>query len=463
MARVVIAGGGVTGLAASLFLARRGHEVVLLERDVDAPTGEPEADFEAWRRPGVPQARQPHVFHGLSRRILRAEAPELLSILIDAGTAIPVAPRTLDAPEPGDEDLVTTGLRRITFEAALRTLVARERSVTIVTGVAVEGLLTARSNGAVPHVIGVRTDRNAIDGDLVVDATGRRSALAAWLAEIDAHAPHDDAQDLRFAYHTRWYRVAAPAEPRWPPMQDLGFGSALAFPADRNMLALVFILAIADPLRRQVRDPAVFDRITQQIDIHRHYLGAGAEPVTDVQLMARLENRSRRLVIDDRPIVSGLVAIGDAALYTNPTLGRGVSLALAHSQHLADSVEHATKDPIQFASDFDAWTQQNLIPWFATQVAADGSRLAKIEAALHGTTPPTDPMDRVMNATQALAGTDPHVARALGRVMMLIAPPQSIGEDPDVQQRVREFLEANPDLEPPSPALTRERFAALVA
>jgi 2-polyprenyl-6-methoxyphenol hydroxylase-like FAD-dependent oxidoreductase len=37
--RVVVAGGGVAGLAASLAIARAGHEAVVLERDVVDPDG----------------------------------------------------------------------------------------------------------------------------------------------------------------------------------------------------------------------------------------------------------------------------------------------------------------------------------------------------------------------------------------------------------------------------------------
>lgn len=103
---------------------------------------------------------------------------------------------------------MATGLRRVVFEAARRRAVDYEPGVRVVGGAAVKGLLAdgERVPGA-PHVIGVRTDRDTIEADLVVDATGRRSPLPAWLAELDGQPPVDDAQDLRFAYHTRWYRA----------------------------------------------------------------------------------------------------------------------------------------------------------------------------------------------------------------------------------------------------------------
>ena len=48
MTDVVVAGGGFAGLAAALFMARRGHLVTIVERD-GPPTGSnPEDDAQSW-------------------------------------------------------------------------------------------------------------------------------------------------------------------------------------------------------------------------------------------------------------------------------------------------------------------------------------------------------------------------------------------------------------------------------
>jgi flavin-dependent dehydrogenase len=44
--------------------------------------------------------------------------------------------------------------------------------------------------------------------------------------------------------------------------------------------------------------------------------------------MSGIVDRSRRLVVNDMPVVTGLVAVGDSACCTNPSLGRGITMGL---------------------------------------------------------------------------------------------------------------------------------------
>ena len=67
MARIVVLGAGVCGLAAGLMLRRDGHEVTVLERDA-APTPDSIEDaWEHWERTGVAQFRQAHYMQRLGR------------------------------------------------------------------------------------------------------------------------------------------------------------------------------------------------------------------------------------------------------------------------------------------------------------------------------------------------------------------------------------------------------------
>lgn len=82
--RFVVAGGGVAGLAASLAVARAGHDAVVLERDPVQPGGAPESAFDLERR-GIPHYLQPHSFLPRGRRLLADWAPDVLDALVDAG------------------------------------------------------------------------------------------------------------------------------------------------------------------------------------------------------------------------------------------------------------------------------------------------------------------------------------------------------------------------------------------
>ena len=100
MARIVMLGGGVCGLAGGLMLARDGHEVTVLERDA-APV--PESVDEAWQewsRDGVMQFRMAHFLQPARSRRAEEELPEVLEALVSAGADAPGPART-DAPQPG--------------------------------------------------------------------------------------------------------------------------------------------------------------------------------------------------------------------------------------------------------------------------------------------------------------------------------------------------------------------------
>jgi 2-polyprenyl-6-methoxyphenol hydroxylase-like FAD-dependent oxidoreductase len=170
--RCVVAGGGVAGLAASLALARAGHEVVVLERDRVHPGGPPCGAFDVERR-GIPHYFQPHAFLPRGRRLLSDWAPDVLDALMDAG-ADPqdLALKLGGPPKPGDEDLVYLWVRRPVIEWALRRAAAAEPAVEIRAGVRASGLLTSQ-NGA-PRAVGVAVDDgDPVRGDIVVDALGR--------------------------------------------------------------------------------------------------------------------------------------------------------------------------------------------------------------------------------------------------------------------------------------------------
>ena len=446
---VVVIGGGPGGLATALFSARRGFEVVLVERDCDPRDESADGDFEGWRRPGVPQARQSHVFLGLGSRVLAQEAPDVMDALLSRGVLqVPVAFRGLG--ELKDSEAVNLLSRRLVFEGVLRRAVLREPGVDVLADDAVTGLTA--SSARPPVVTGVTTEQGrTIGAALVVDATGRRSPVPTWMAELGAAEPPTSVQQLGIQYLTRFYRLRTGAEyPSTvvPLRDDLGYMIALAFAADNATFSLTLVCLVNDPLRRALAEPRVFERVLGAVPLTRPWLDVG-DPISPVHPMARIENRWRRLVDRHGPIAGDFILVGDSSMHTNPTFGRGVSLALTQAQHAADTLD-AHDDALQYVADHEHWTDQNLGEWFATQVQGDQATVERFQATIQRSPlpPPSPGWAELFVRMRALAPRDEDVAQALARVWNLLSTPTEVMADTNIVQRVEGQWSSNSPIVP---------------
>jgi 2-polyprenyl-6-methoxyphenol hydroxylase-like FAD-dependent oxidoreductase len=189
---VIIVGAGPTGLTAGAALARRGHRVLTIDRDPG-----PAADG-SWRRRGVMQFGHPHGFRPQVRDLLLAEWPEAWRTWVDLG-AVPIE---LTLPGVAAAS-IGVGSRRSTYERALRRAAADVDGLAVAVG-HVDGLI--ERHGAVD---GVTVDGTPVEGDLVIDASGRISRLSSP-GVADAT---DLGGDTGMAYVTRTYRRHRGASP----------------------------------------------------------------------------------------------------------------------------------------------------------------------------------------------------------------------------------------------------------
>ena len=214
MAKIVVVGGGICGLGSAMMAARRGHEVTVLERNPEEPPETIEKAWDAWDRSGVAQFRMGHWFMARWLNIVKEELPDLIPQL-DAVARCVSTSRSTRCPRPSptarrreDDDQfdVVTG-RRPVFEWVVARAAAKEPNVEIRRGVSVTELLTGTSVvDGVPHVRGVRTEAGEqIDADLVIDAGGRRSALATWLEAVGARPFFEESEDSGFRYYGRYF------------------------------------------------------------------------------------------------------------------------------------------------------------------------------------------------------------------------------------------------------------------
>ncbi|MEW2495142.1 FAD-dependent oxidoreductase [Streptomyces nodosus] len=455
MARVAVIGGGIGGLGTALMLGRRGHRVTLFEQDARGAGEDLDRDFFHWDRPRVPQSVQPHSLLAPVRTVLRAEAPDVYTDLLARGAREYHEFDWFDEHPPhraGDEDLVTLRTRRIVLEAALTAAVRREPTVEVRRGCRVRAL-TFRE-GRPPRVTGVQVGSETHQADLVVDASGRRSPVPAWLNAAGCRPPVVDSHRIGIAYVCRWYRLRADG-PRDPGRVKTGsaapFALAGVFPSDNGIFAVSLVLSTGDPTRGALTDPAVFEAVARRFPATAAWLGLAPEPRSAVLAMAGLDNRWTALADDDGPLVTGLVNAGDSLIHTNPTFGHGAALCLLAAQHLAGQVDQIAADPM----GYHMWTTKALRPWFDAQVKADradGQRLA--EGA--------PPADRRAAVRAACAFDDPVVMRARAQVRHLLRSAEEAYGTDEVDQHITAWLAAHPDFTPKHDGPTRDQWEAVI-
>ena len=284
--KFVVAGGGVAGLAASLAVARAGHEAVVLERDLVHFDGSPLGAFDVERR-GIPHYFQPHAFLPRGRRLLSDWAPDVLQALLDAGADPQDVALKLQGPrQPGDEELVYLWVRRPVIEWALRRAAAADPAIEIRAGVQVAGLMTSEDGAS--RAVGVAVDGgDPVRGDLVVDALGRYRCPSGWPRA--ASEPTDSGA----IYYCRYFELADGVEhldaPVLNPRGDLGYMGFNTFRGDNRTFAVILLVPAADHELRVLRHEPAWQAACAAITPLDVMTSADyARPITDVMPMGGL-------------------------------------------------------------------------------------------------------------------------------------------------------------------------------
>jgi len=97
-----------------------------------------------------------------------------------------------------------------------------------------------------------------------------------------------------------------------------------------------------------------------------------------------VHNTLRRLLVGGAPVATGLHALGDAVCTTNPTLGRGLSVALRGAADLVDTLEAHGEDWTAQALVMDALVGEHMAPFYEDQAAIDRARLAALRHTIFG-------------------------------------------------------------------------------
>jgi 2-polyprenyl-6-methoxyphenol hydroxylase-like FAD-dependent oxidoreductase len=458
MARIVVLGGGVCGLASGLMLARDGHEVTVLERDT-APVPKSVDEAWEWSRDGVSQFRMAHFLQPAGRIVLEQELPDVFDGLVSAGAMrmdllglMPpmVADRT---PRAGDERFVTYTARRPVFEQVLGQAAEDEPSLQVCRGVTVKEPTMQLGNGT-PHVTGVRLDSGeALQADLVVDATGRGSQLPRWCSDAGIGLLHEESEDSGFIYYGRYFRSrdGTMPQPFGPLLAPLGTFSILTLPSDNGTWSVTVYISSGDQALKRLRDPDAWSAVVKACPAHAHWLEG--EPISDMMAMGGVLDRYRRPLRDGRPLLTGIALLGDATACTNPSLGRGMSLGLLHAKCLREVVGSHLRDPLEFAQAWDATTEAQLTPWYRETVAEDRTRLSEIEALRDGLEQPqpSEPSQVLRGALLTAIMHDPDLFRAFLESRSCLTPLGETFARAGVPERILELASEHEPLQLPGP------------
>jgi 2-polyprenyl-6-methoxyphenol hydroxylase-like FAD-dependent oxidoreductase len=457
MATILVLGGGVIGLSTATMLARQGHSVTVFESDTEPLPGSPEEAWETWERRGVAQFRQAHYVHASGKRLLDSHLPEVNEALLRAGCITfdllaTMPPSITDrTPREGDERFITITGRRPTIEHAVATVA--EKVVSVRRGVSVVGLVTGKSaaNG-VPHVTGVRTvEGEDVSADLIIDATGRRSKLPNWLEAIGARRPIEEVEDSGFVYYTRFFTGELPIC-RTALNTYFDSFSVLTLPGDAGAWSITLFISSGDKALKKFRDPKLWRALVAACPLHAHWLDG--EPITDVLPMAGTTDRYRRFVVDDVPVATGIVSVGDAWACTNPLLGRGIAMGLMHAFGTTEVVRQHLDDPLALALAHDFMTETRLTPWYRNTVEIDRRWAGRFNALIEGRPDQqsADPRAHIADALAIAMRYDADVFRAAVEMRSLLALPQEVMARPGLVDRIKELAGAHEAVIPPGPS-----------
>lgn len=469
-------GAGPAGLATGMLLSEAGIEVTVLDKDPAEPPDLATEAWNDWQRPGVAQFRQAHTLLPRGRELLEDLLPSVLSRIVSLGAhpfdSLEAPPPTIAewTPMSGDERFRSVGARRPVYELGFA-LAAEESGVEVRRGVSVTAFRTgSEALPGIPHITGVETaDGEVLETDLVIDAAGRRSPLPRLLEHAGATPLHEDAQDSRFVYYTRFYRRRDADDfprPYVISLMPAGSISVLTLPGDNDSWSVTLFATTSDKRMRAVRDPNTFERVVRAIPARAQWIEGDA--ITDVDLMAGISDRERSIVKEGAPIATGVIPISDAWACTNPSLGRGITMAMMHIDALIPSIVESLNRPQQMVEAWHAVTETHVQPWHRSTLVADRARNKEMDAIRTGLVGPSDVASNVVDKTDeaqvafyAAMMTDQHAFRAGLEIAGLFATPDEVTSRPEIQRIVSAAAASMPEL-PAADISSRARLEELL-
>ena len=428
----IVIGGSIAGLIAARVLSDYFECVTILERD--------EIENRPVIHKSVPQGNHLHGLLNGGQRVLSALYPGFTDDLRGLGAHRITIGRDIVWYLPDGKAYSATGSLRAPFDVGLeghcasRGLiehVIRRRTqelpgIRVETGTTVHELIC---HGG--RINGVRCDdKRSFEAELVVDATGRTSRAAQWLAAVGFSEPRQTRIGVDTAYSTANFRV-----PEWYDGETLIFitGPAPTF-TRRGYVIRIENGSLLISLIGRFGDYPPTDRegfLAFAKDLHSDLawrIVRDAEQLTPIA-HHRFPTSVQRHYEQASSLAERFLAIGDALCTFNPIHAQGMSAAARQANLLREVLsEHLAQarglDGIEGAF-FSRAADLNSTPW---------NLAAAFDFAFpqtRGERPPgSGERARYFAALDRLQTEDPEIRRLMTEVLQLVRPLSTLLEEP---------------------------------
>jgi len=346
----VVVGAGMGGLLAARALADHFDEVTILERDALSDSPDP--------RKGVPQGRHTHGLLARGREVLEKSFPGFTEGIIAQG-AVPA-----DLVNDGlwfnygvylrnaPSKMVGLGVSRPMLESFVRRRLVQLPNVRVRERRDVVEPVFDRLSG---RVTGVRVrskdgsdERETIEADLVVDASGRGSSSPRWLNSFGFAKPPEEQITVNLGYVTRFYRLKSEHMRKHlhgrkfvimgACSPDFRFGGLLPQEGERWTVTLGGYMDDQVPVddvsflefARSLQKPEIFNVIQN---------GEPLTPLTPYRFISNVRRHYEKLA----RFPEGYLVCGDALCSFDPVYGQGMTVACVESLALRECLEKGTQ------------------------------------------------------------------------------------------------------------------------
>jgi len=340
--KALVVGASIAGLLAARVLSDHFEEVVLIDRD-----SLPE---DAMDRKGVPQGRYYHVllirgqeslerfFPGFAIRLDEAGAPYVKWL---SETRLCVNNGWLNR---NDLNITTRNITRPKLEWIIREELKNRSNISFVDNCQADGLMIDNSGS---RIIGLNVSyrRNAanqagktalLEGDLVIDASGRNSKLPMWLQSLGYEKPAKTEVNSWLGYSSRFYSKLS-YDPDWKVMvmnstaPDQPRGGSISLHENGQWMVT---LTGYGRQHQPPTDPDEFLAFAKSLVYSDVYDAiATAIPSSEIGGFANTSNIwSHFEQLNRLPV--GLIALGDSVGCFNPIYGQGMTTAALAAEAL---------------------------------------------------------------------------------------------------------------------------------